>query len=247
MKNIIWIFSIFLAIGLCQESLAFNKTIGKGYCTIRHPVEAMTTDRPAACESQHVIQQQSGGGDTANTIWINTTLHTYLDRSVCKPWDSERPSFAPLGDENIERAYMMGVWANGFHFFMYDHHGSGTLTLTHWDGSTHLLYLISSIINLPQKEIGYLAYQVERYRKDQSTQFVDAGIGVVIDVLEVAVGAVYSVVGMVVGTLLNPLDTLRNLVSLATLTIAALFNAVWLLLKQLAALLTLGWIGSCGL
>jgi hypothetical protein len=231
---------------IIQDSLAFNKDIGKGYCALRHPMETLSSDR-TSCESQHVIQQQSGGSDNANTIWINTTLHSYLDRSTCKPWYIERPDFAPFGDNNIERAYMTGVWANGYYFFMYDHHGDGTLTLTEWDGATHLLYLITTIVNLPQKEVSYIAYQVERYRKGQTTQFTDAGIGVLIDSGEAVVGIYYSIAGMVVGTVFNPIDTVRNIPSLVTLSISAICNAVWLLAKSLAALFSLGLVGSCGL
>lgn len=244
-KHIHFFFLAFLSITF-NEAFAFNKFIGYGYCAIRHPVESITSDRPA-CESQHVVQQQSGGTDQLNTIWINTTLHTYLDRSVCKPWENERPSFAPLSDQNIERAYMIGTWSLGYNYFVYDHHGSGSLTLINWDGSSHLLYMISSIVNLPQKEVNYLAYQIERYRKDQNTQVFDAVAGVLIDIGEVAVGAVYSAVGLVVGTVVNPWDTLRNIPSLITLAISSIFNSIWLLLKGIAALFTAGAIGSCGL
>jgi hypothetical protein len=246
MKSFKFILLLFMLSGFSIHANAFNKTIGKGYCTLRHPIEALTSDS-VTCESQHVVQQQAGGGDEANTIWINKTLHTYLDRSSCKPWESERPAFAPLSDDNIQRAYMTGVWANGYHFFMYDHHEKGTLTITEWDGATHFLYLITTIVNLPQKEVNYLAYQIERYRKDQQTQFIDAGIGLIVDVAEVAVGTIYSVTGMVVGTLLNPWDTLRNIPSLITLAISSVFNAIWLFLKGVLAIITAGSFGSCGL
>lgn len=246
MKIITYTFILIISFFNTTQTWAFNKEIGKGYCAIRHPVETFLSNR-ASCESQHVIQQQFGGSNNLNTIWINTTLHTYLDRSSCKPWELERPDFTAYGDENIERAYMIGVYANGYHYFIYDHHGDGTLTLTEWDGATHLLYLITTVINLPQKEIGYIEYQIERYKKEQSTQFIDAGIGVVADTIEVFIGAYYSALGIIVGTLFNPIDTLRNIPALVTLTFSGLFNAIWLMLKSLAALLSFGLVGSCGL
>ncbi|EPL5956092.1 hypothetical protein OZ408_002465 [Pseudomonas aeruginosa] len=229
-----------------STALAFTKSVGKGYCLIRHPVEALTSDR-SACESQHVIQQQRDGEHQRNTIWISTTHHTYLDRSSCKPWEYERPAFAWLADLNMERAYMTGVWAQGYHFFIYDHHGDGQLTLFEWDGATHLLYLISTISNYPQKQVNQIAYQIERYRKGQTTQMIDTAIAIPIDLAEVAIGVFYSVAGMVIGTVLNPIDTLRNIVSLFTLGATSIFNAVWLLLKGAVAVATLGTFGSCGL
>lgn len=250
MKNSLFkILSILLCIFYTitpTPAFAFNKNFGKGYCTLRHPVEAISTDR-AACESQHIIQQQSGGTNQENTIWINTTLHSYLDRSSCKPWEKQRPALKLWGDAHIEQAYMMGVWANGYHFFVYNHHSVGTMTLFKWDGATHLLYLISNIINMPQKEINNFAYQIERYQKNQTTQFIDAVVGVLFDLGEVAIGSIYSVVGIIIGTILNPWDTLKNIPPLVTLGIGSVFNAVWLFLKGLAALFTLGAVGSCGL
>lgn len=229
-----------------KNIFAFNKYIGYGYCATRHPIESVLSKR-ASCESQHVIQQQSGGDDNTNTIWINTTQHTYLDRSVCKPWENERPSFTFLSDANIERAYMMGTWALGYHYFMYDHHGEGRATLTLWDGSTHLIYIVSSVINFPQKEINYIAYQIERFKKNQETQIADAALGVFLDLIELSIGVAYSATGVIIGTILNPLDTMRNIPSLITLLLGTFTNSIWHFFKGLVALFTLGSYGSCGI
>lgn len=237
---------LLLFIGGSENIFAFNKAIGYGYCVTRHPVESAFSER-SSCESQHVIQQQSGGNDDTNTIWINTTQHTYLDRSVCKPWENDRPSFSPLSDANIERAYMMGTWALGYNYFMYDHHGDGKTTLTLWDGSTHLLYMVSSIINFPQKEINYIAYQIERFKKNQETQITDAALGVFIDLIELSIGVAYSSIGLITGTIFNPLDTIRNSISLITLLLETFFYSIWYFFKGLLALFTIGSYGSCGL
>jgi hypothetical protein len=230
-----------------QGAFAFSETIGKGYCQLRHPVESLTSKR-VSCESQHIVQQQSGGDDVANTIWINTTLHDYHDRSTCKPWEEERPAFSLFPTKDMERAYMIGVWANGYYFFVYDYHGIWTSTLTEWDGAAHILYMITAIVDFPQKEFGYMAYQVELLRKGgDRTQFIDAGIGIFIDAVEVAFGIAYSLVGIVTGTVLHPIETLRDIPSLAILTISASFDAVWFLLKGFAALFSFGYVGSCGL
>ncbi|WP_374431090.1 hypothetical protein [Ideonella dechloratans] len=243
------LFWFFIVIGFFSagDAGAFSGQVGKVYCTIRHPQEAIASDG-VACESQHVIQQQSGGQDDLNTIWISRNQHSYLDRSRCKPWENERPAFpTPLADENIERAYMIGVWAQGYHALIYDHHGEGELTLFAWDGSSHILYLLASMVNLPQKIINNFSYQIERMRKGQETYFFDASLAVAVDIVEVAFGSIYSAVGVVVGTIFNPWDTVRNIPSLVMLSIEAVVNSVWLFLKGVSAVLSFGFVGSCGL
>lgn len=221
-------------------SHAFTKEIGKGYCTIRHPVEAMTSSR-TTCESQHIVQQQSGGRDGGNTIWINTLEHDYLDRSVDKPWESERPWFN-FGDDNLERAYMMGTYASGYHFLTYDHHSSGSLTLFTWDGASHFTYMVASVANFITKEMSYLGYQWERGGKDQSTQYIDAVIGVLIDFVEVAIGVAYSILGIFVGTLFNPIDTLTNIPGAVTLSLESIAEGIANTGSDLLSLITLGYV-----
>ena len=224
---------------ISSSAISFTKEIGKGYCLIRHPVEALTSNR-TACESQHVIQQQSSGSDDKNTIWINTTHHDYLDRSIDKPWEKERPYFN-FGDENLERAYMMGTYANGYHFLTYDHHGEGDLTLFTWDGMSHLTYLVASVANIVTKEMSYIGYQMDRGGKNQVTQYIDAVIGVVIDLLELCFGVIYSILGMILGTILNPWDTLTNIPGALALSAEAIVEGIANTASDFISLVTLGY------
>lgn len=219
---------------------AFNKVFGKGYCSLRHPVEALTSNR-VTCESQHIVQQQSGGSDGGNTIWINTVEHDYLDRSADRPWETERPWFN-LGDDNLERAYMMGTYANGYHFLTYDHHGSGSLTLFTWDGVSHITYVIASVTNFITKEMSYLGYQWERGGKGQVTQYIDAIVGIMIDLAEVGLGVMYGLLGMVVGTIFNPLDTITNIPGGFLLSIEATVEGIANTISDIISLITLGTI-----
>lgn len=218
------------ACGFSPKAQAMPGWLGKQYCVLRHPVEAATSTS-ATCESQHVIQQNAGGGDTLNTIWINAAQHTYLDRSKGKPWEYERPYFE-VGDENLERSYMIGTWAMGFNFVIYDHHGNGRLTLFEWDGATHLLYAWAVIANLPQKEVGYFASQMRQYRLYASgyvrseAQMADALLGILVDIVEVAIGVIYSLIGIVVGTIMNPIDTILNLFGVVVLLLTTTVEAV---------------------
>ena len=221
---------------------SLGKTVGQGYCTVRHPVEAADPVRRTTCESQHVIQRQAGGADEENTIWINGVEHVYLDLSADQPWEKERPWSGALVDQNAERAYMMGVYANGFHFAMYDHHGEGHATITQWDGVSHLTYGVASAFNFITKELSYLGYQIERNNKGQETQWVDAILGVFIDLVEVLIGLGYCTVGVVVGTLFNPVDTIVNVPGGILLVVEAVVEGFANTISDLISLFTLGWI-----
>lgn len=234
-------FFIFLSIVLISSSVnAFSKDIGKGYCTIRHPVESLTSER-ITCESQHIIQRQAGGGDANNTIWINTTEHDYLDRSSDAPWKNKRP-WVSWGDENLESAYMMATYANGYHFIIYDHHGSGSMTLFTWDGMSHFTYLVGSISNFITKEMTYIGYQMDKGTRGQNTQYIDASIGVFIDLFEVFIGVIYGVIGIVIGTIFNPIDTLMNIPGGVGLSIETIIKGIVNTVSDIISLFTLGFI-----
>ena len=231
-----------LAFLLPSTASAFTKEIGKGYCSIRHPVEAITTSRKTACESQHVIQKNNGGGNELNTIWINTTLHDYLDRVEEKPWKKERPWMGKLGDRNLESAYMMGTYANGYHFMIYDHHKGGMPTLIEWDGVSHLTYMVASVMNFITKEMSYIGFQMDKGTANKDTQYIDAIIGVFVDLIEVIFGLIYGVIGIIVGTIMNPLDTLTNIPGGVLLCIETTIEGIANTISDIISLFTLGHI-----
>jgi hypothetical protein len=236
-----------LAFLLPSTASAFTKEIGKGYCSIRHPIEAISSSR-TACESQHVIQRNKGGGNDLNTIWINTTLHDYLDRykgkdgNQGKPWETERPWAGKLGDNNLNSAYMMGTYANGYHFMIYDHHRGGMPTLIEWDGVSHLTYMVGSVMNFITKEMSYIGFQMDKGSKNKETQYTDAIIGVFIDFIEVVFGLIYGVFGIIIGTIMNPLDTLTNIPGGVLLCIETTIEGIANTISDIISLFTLGHI-----
>ena len=240
MKLKYFMFFVFCVLSSSASANIIPKVFGKGYCALRHPIESLSSDR-VSCESQHIVQQQSGGGDENNTIWINTTLHDYLDRSQDKPWEKERP-WLNFGDDNLERAYMMGTYANGYHFITYGHHGNGQLTLFTWDGMSHLTYMVSSVFNFITKEMSYVGYQIDRQHKHQVTQYVDAVIGVFIDIFEVSFGVMYGLLGIFIGTICNPIDTLTNIPGGIALCIETMFEGVINTGSDIISLFTLGTV-----
>ncbi len=218
-----------VVVGCClvgSSAAAFSGAWGQHYCELRHPVESLTTARPASCEEQHIIQQQSGGGDEKNVIWINTILHDYLDRSRERPWQGG-PSLSTFSTQKLQSAYMIGTYANGYHFSVYDYHGSGAWTLFEWDGASHAVYLVAALVNLPAKELTYVAYMVRhKMLRDKEAQLSDAVIGIVVDLLETSVGVAYSTVGLFTGTIAHPIDTIRNIIPAVPLLISTVVVAV---------------------
>ncbi len=245
MKSIFRMFRFIILLLIPSNAYAINKSIGKGYCTIRHPVEFLTGNRNTTCESQHIIQREKGGSNYLNTIWINTHLHDYLDRSSQRPWKKKRPMLRLFGSKNLERSYMLGVWANGFHFVTYDHHGLGKLNLFRWDGVSHLVYAWTSLVNYPQKELNYLLYQISLLAAGKKTQILDAVIGIFIDLIEVVIGIFYSILGVFIGATFHPFDTIRNIIPGTLLLMTGTAQGVWQLLSGSICLITFGKIGGC--
>lgn len=220
--------AVVLACGAASSTAsAFSGDWGEYYCKLRHPMEALTTTRPSSCEEQHVIQQSAQGDHDENVIWINTTLHDYLDRSGERPWERARPTFPTFATAQLQRAYMIGTYANGYHFAVYDYHGTGALTLFAWDGTSHAVYMVSALANLPAKELTYLAYIVRhKMLRDKETQLTDAVLGIGVDLLETSVGVVYSTAGLFTGTIVHPIDTVRNIIPAVPLMVSTVVAAV---------------------
>lgn len=238
------------------DFLGVEGKVGAAYCAIRHPVER-------TCEMQHVIQQQSnpelldlhdiGGSwgpqrkhrDRKNIIFINTVEHSYADRSKDRPWQKSEGSLIPpyFADVHLYQAYKMAVYANGYHFMLYDYRtAEGKLTLFEWDGASHFTYMIGGLANFITKEMSYIGYQFERLNDGKKTQFIDAILGIAIDAAEMAVGLGYGSIGVVVGSIWNPWDTLWNLPGALALSLQAVLVGVWNTLADMISLFTLGLI-----
>ena len=225
MKRIIglaMLFSLLLVwMNNCAGTAPYH--VSETWCKIRHPVEALTSSPRSTCEEQHIIQKNAGGGDTENIILINTTEHDYLDRSGSKPWEKNRPWLIFWGNENLESAFMMGMYANGYHYQVRDYEKRNTATtLLKWDGASHAVYVSSSVFNFVAKALSYTAYQSRK----NPLLLIDALIGIPIDFAELAIGIVYGTVGMIVGTLFNPLTTIKNLIPAIALIVESAFKGI---------------------
>ena len=240
--------------------MGLEKRMGKAYCELRHPVETSTTNR-TGCEQQHILQRQEGGGHDNNIIWINTTEHDYLDRSRDRPWEriihepEDRPWWCFIGrlldwifgwmfgwlipDDNMKQAFKMGMYANGYHFMVYDYRrDEGQMTLIEWDGASHLLYGVASVANFITKELSYVGYQFEA----DNSQFADAFLGILIDLGELLFGLCYTFLGVIVGTILNPWDTLTNLIAMFGYGVLSIVLGAWNTAADVLSLVTFGYV-----
>ena len=242
-KSIVGLGVIFSLILLVLNNFAgtLPYDIGEGYCDLRHPQEAITSSRHT-CEKQHIIQQQSKGGNIENIIFINTNEHDYLDRSALKPWENNRPWLDLWADDNLESAYMMGMYANGFHFQVYDYNKrNSATTLLKWDGASHAVYLVASISNFIAKSMHYTSYQF----RAENPMFIDAIAGILVDFVELIIGVAYGMVGVIVGTIWNPIDTFVNLIPATLLIAESVFKGLINTPTGALSLITLGsvsWI-----
>ena len=132
---------------------------------------------------------------------------------------------------------MMGMYANGYHYQVYDYNGSNTATmLLKWDGASHAVYLVASLFNFAAKSLSYIGYQF----KKKNPMYIDAVIGVPIDLVEISIGLGYSLVGMIVGTIWNPIDTVVNLIPAVTLIVESVVKGAVNTFLGLVSVVTLG-------
>lgn len=123
---------------------------------------------------------------------------------------------------------------------LYDYRGEGRLTLFQWDGASHITYMVSSIFNYITKEMSYIGYQWNS--KGRNKQYLDSFLGVFIDAAELGIGIGYGIIGVVIGTLFNPLDTIRNLMGMVIYCIEAIVVGLWNTAADILSLLSLGII-----
>lgn len=134
---------------------------------------------------------------------------------------------------------MMGVYANGYHFQVHDYGKTdSTLTLFEWDGASHAVYIFSSTINYIAKSLSYFGYQFH----NNSPMYADAIIGIPIDFLELVAGVGYGTIGIVVGTIWNPIDTAVNLIPAVALIVESILKGIVNTLLGAVSVITVGTI-----
>ena len=228
--------AIVLVVLMCFTAVAYAglfKSIGKGYCTITHPVEMFFPVRhDNTCEDQHLIQQQHGGSNEGNISIVPASSHIATDTwggdnvfMQDRVWEkksysgSDRWGMTSGAEDALEQAYKAGRYQLEYVFLLYSYgNDEWDTTILTWDGVSNLLYTISWWANFPSKYIRKLAYLIETGKYHL---IIDHVIQLPVLLGEGLIGTTYNSMGIVTGTILNPLDTLN-----------AVIGGLWLLTKS---------------
>lgn len=122
--------------------------------------------------------------------------------------------------------------------------GDVAMTLVEWDGASHVTYMIASVFNFITKGLSYIGYQLgagaPEGGSNREKQLVDAILGIFIDLAEVVIGLGYGALGIVVGTVFNPVDTFFNLAGMVVYSIESAAVGLWNTVADILSLVTLG-------
>ena len=226
--------AIVLIVLMCFTSVAYAfsfKSIGEGYCTITHPVEMFFPFRRSTCEKQHLIQDQHHGPNESNISFVPGSSHMATDRwggddvfMQKEVWEkrpqygSDRWGMSIEAEDALEQAYKAGRYQLEYVFLLYSYRtDEWDTTIFAWDGVSNLLYTISWWANFPSKYIRKLAYLIDKGRYHL---IIDHVIQLPILLAEGTIGFIYNSIGVVSGTILNPLDTIMAV------------GGLWLLIKS---------------
>lgn len=228
--------AIFLIVLICFTDVAYAglfKSIGKGYCTITHPVEMFFPVRhDNTCEDQHLIQQQHEGSNEGNISIVPASSHIATDTwggdgvfmqdrvwEMKSHFDSDRWGTSLGAEDALEQSYKAGRYQLEYVFLLYSYRNDEwNTTIFTWDGVSNLLYTISWWANFPSKYIRKLAYLIDKGRYHL---IIDHVIQLPFLLAEGMIGIIYNSIGVVSGTILNPMDTLN-----------AVIGGLWLLIKS---------------
>ena len=159
--------TIVLIVLICITTAAnagLFKSIGKGYCTITHPVEMFFPVRhDNTCEDQHLIQQQHEGSNEGNISIVPASSHIATDTwggddvfMQDRVWEkkshlaSDRWGMSLGAEDAIEQSYKAGRYQLEYVFLLYSYRNDEwDTTIFTWDGVSNLLYTISWWANFP--------------------------------------------------------------------------------------------------
>jgi hypothetical protein len=183
------------------------------------------------CEEQHIIQQQHGGSNWGNISLIPVSSHittdTWNGHGVImqgKVWettpDTDRWGMTSDSENALEQSYKLGRYQLEYVFLLYNYKSDKWhSTLLNWDGMSHIVYGISWWVNFPSKYIRKASYLMD---KGKYSLLIDHAIQLPILIVEGTIGGIYSLTGAVVGTIMQPMDTL-----------SAIIGGVYLILKAI--------------
>lgn len=210
--------------------------------------------KTTAAEEQHVLPQmfEDSSSDSMVVYWVRSN-HTVSDRVGTRDFlvdpDSSLlrrnflVSLLTLGNDtsqrNLDAAYRMGAYGRTysvlFHSYQED---SSTLVCALLDGPSMLLYGVSWLVNIPQKFVNQVAYYTRPDSEVGWTPILDIVLAPLVLVLEGCFALLFTVVGFVLGCLLNPINSLASVGGMFWYLIPTLWTAVAGLVIGIMAIVT---------
>lgn len=211
-----------------------------------NPVESLgrfLTNRPTAAEEQHVLPQKYGvaSSDEMVVYWIRSN-HTVSDRAGERPflvdpessWLRQNPvlSLLTLGNRtsqrNLDAAYRMGAYGRPYSVLFHSYNkDNSVLVCVKMDGPSMLVYGVSWLINIPQKFLNQVAYYTRPNSEVGWTPVIDIALAPLVLAFEFCFGVVFTAVGVVLGCLTHPIDSVTSLGGMLWYIIPLVLTALW--------------------
>jgi hypothetical protein len=192
--------------------------------------------------------------DSNNVVWFPQSFHTRTDTWGDRPWITDPPFWVNAGftDESsvdLYQAYMLGTWGITYSFFKYDYNTSNPEAVksyfipTSFDGVSNFVYGYSWLVNTPQKFMNQLAYVISPKSTESSKKkfwylLGDLVVQVLVTSLEAGFALMATMFGVVVGTVLHPVNTVAAIPGGIVDLIDATFTAGWNLLASVWHVIT---------
>ena len=222
------------------------KVCGGIYYTITNPVCAWVNDFKII-EEQHILPQNQGG---ILAVLIPKWNHSASDRAFNRYhiFEENRHSntlvkVLTLTNEqsltNLNNAYMLGRTMIPYAFFCFEYKG---IRSTNWhflstemDGASTVMYFVSWLCHTPQKIVRQIAYVI--HKAPPIAGLIDVALNICSLLVEFVIGIFGTVVGVILGTLFHPIDTICSIpgllyftVTTAVTMITDLFTSCWYLI-----------------
>jgi hypothetical protein len=227
--------ALWFTLSFSMPAHALIKSASWLWTVTTHPVECLMNDTGrTAAEMQHCIPRSLGGSDETIAYWIRSN-HTVSDRWRNRPFLDEKEhwllSLLTLGvdasQENLNAAYRMGAY--GIPYTVFFHHyqrEESQLVMTRLDGPSNLLYGLSWALCSPKKLLWQIAYDVSPDTAASKWFLLDLIVAIPVWILDLALCAVCSAAGVVIGTILHPINSIFSLGGLVWFVPVTIWNAV---------------------
>lgn len=228
------------------RSLLSLKGASYGWTVLTNPVESFTrywARQGTAAEEQHVVPQRYKALSSHDMVvyWIRSN-HSVTDRVGRKPFLSDPDaswlrrnfilSLLTLGNDrsqrNLDIAYRMGAYGRPYSVLFHNYNQDGSRMLpVELDGPSILMYGVSWLVNIPQKLLHQIAYYTRPDSNLSIFAVLDILIAPLVILLEGCFCVVFTILGFVIGCILNPISSLTSIGGAVWYLVPILWTAIW--------------------